>query len=232
MKFFNNRIFTKNPMTLAEAATVKPPAFRSLDQMLSDMNAAKAAPQTVVKTASVAAPAAAKAPVATKTAAAQPEKAAAASRTAESDVIEITSETDVRKLIGEAPAAAPARTASKDIQIKIAKQMDFREWEAEDIVKAWGQHGGDVRTCIKNVTAFKGSDNPEVYCGLMQVAANMAAAKLTRTAAAGKAGKAAKTASRSFVKISKLDDKSRAMLEKYFTMIYGKDYVESLLADY
>lgn len=125
-------------------------------------------------------------------------------------------------------------SASKPTQMKIAKRIDFRNWEAEDVVKAWGQHGS-IKACEKNVSSL--TDNPRLYCGLLQTASGMAKNKLEKLAAAKK-GKEKKQASAEkpakaiWKKLAKLTEKERAMLDKYWRKLYGDYYVDAMLSDY
>ena len=127
--------------------------------------------------------------------------------------------------------------------LKIAKQLDFRSWEAEDVVKAWEQHGS-IKGCIKNVT--KETSDPKTYCGLLQVASQVAGEIMVKKAKATKgqaktAKKNIKTSSETkkrdtnkgvWKKIAKLTDKERGMLKEYWAKLYGDKYVQSLLNDY
>jgi hypothetical protein len=116
--------------------------------------------------------------------------------------------------------------------LKVAKQIDFRNWEAQDVVKAWEQHGS-LANCVKNV----GSDtsDPKTYCGLLQVASQVAGDILVKKAKAKKPAKKAATekpTKGAWKKLAKLTEKERTMLEQYWRKLYGDKYVDSLLTDY
>ena len=116
--------------------------------------------------------------------------------------------------------------------LKVAKQIDFRNWEAQDVVKAWEQHGS-LENCVKNV----GSDtsDPKTYCGLLQVASQVAGEILIKKAKANKPAKKAsseKPQKGAWKKLAKLTEKERTMLEQYWRKLYGDKYVDSLLTDY
>lgn len=132
------------------------------------------------------------------------------------------------------PEAAPmaAAASGKAEILKVAKSLDFRGWNREDVVKAWGQHG-DFQKCVANV-AGKTSD-PKAYCGLLREASvestrlikeAAAAAKETKTAGVEKQEKVA------FKKLAKLTDKERSWLSKYWANLYGQDYVDAMMEDY
>jgi hypothetical protein len=116
--------------------------------------------------------------------------------------------------------------------LKVAKQIDFRNWEAEDVVKAWGQHGS-LENCVKNVA--KETDDPKTYCGLLQVASQVAGEIIVKKAKAKKPEKKAtseKQPKGAWKKLAKLTEKEKSMLEQYWRKLYGDKYVDSLLADY
>ena len=118
------------------------------------------------------------------------------------------------------------KKAATKVQLKVAKKLDFTQWKAEDVVKAWGQHGS-VEACMKNVK--DNVSDAKIYCGLLQVA-NNEAATLMKTASAANKKQASKGGQ--FIKISKLDESTKSWLKEYYTKIYGEDYVNSLLEDY
>lgn len=215
------------PISLEEAAKRSGSAqkVRSLDELLSDLKPKVASPEGQVKTASAAPIAAEVVAPEAKTIEAKKElpdfikeKIEEKKKDKDEDDVEVV-EVDEKKE-KDACMSKPA-----NVTLKVAKKLDFRSWTAEDVVKAWEQHGTPQK-CIENV-AGKVSD-PKTYCGLLQVAGSEAM-KVVKASAA----KQQKTASAStFVKISKLSDKDKSMLAKYYTRIYGKDYVDALLEDY
>jgi hypothetical protein len=107
--------------------------------------------------------------------------------------------------------------------IKMSKSLDFRGWEAEDVVKAWGQHGSHEK-CVANVKKLV--NEPATYCKLLHVASNKAAS-IVKTAAVKKASPKGV-----FKKLAKLSDEETAFLKKYWTELYGSEYVESMMKDY
>lgn len=228
MNFFTNRIVTK-PISLEEAVKKgkSTPKVRSLDEILSSSKTASAEAQ--VKTASAQASAApsaevaAPAPAPAAPAPAPEIKAAAApeAKVVEAAKVEVKDEIEVVEV--EQKPAVVAKPSN--VTLKVAKKLDFRGWSAEDVVKAWGQHG-DMQKCMANVAGSV--SDAKTYCGLLQVA-SAEAMKVVKASAAKQEKKASSSA---WVKISKLADKDRAMLAKYYTRIYGKDYVDALLEDY
>lgn len=224
MNFFTNRIVTKS-ISLKDAAAVTAPKVRSLDELLKDL---KSKNEAVVKTASAqVVPAAEVKKEEPKVVATAAPAKAEEPKVAETKVVEAKKEDDVEVVEIKEVKKPKAAASAPNITMKVAKKLDFRAWEAEDIVKAWGQHG-DVSKCIENV-AGQCSD-PKTYCGLLQVA-NNEATKIIKASSA-KATKTASAAPAQFIKISKMNDKDKAMLAKYYTRIYGKDYVDALLEDY
>lgn len=119
-------------------------------------------------------------------------------------------------------------TAKASVKLKVAKALDFRPWNAEDVVKAWEQHGS-LDTCVANVKG-KASD-PKTYCMLLKSASETAKGMMKTAAAAKKEEKQEKKAG-VFKKIAKLTDKEKSFLSKYFGKLYGDDYVSALLEDY
>lgn len=128
-------------------------------------------------------------------------------------------------------------TASSGKTLKIAKSCDFRSWTAEDVVKAWDQHGS-VEKCAKNVK--DDVSNPKMYCGLLQVASQVAKETIEKRANAKQGSpKVAKKPEKSKVaqkgvwkKLAKLTEKEKKMLGGYYRKLYGDKYVDSLLRDY
>ena len=108
--------------------------------------------------------------------------------------------------------------------LKVAKALDFREWEAKQVVDAWKQHG-DANKCIASVKG-KVSD-PKTYCGLLRVAAVEAGKVMTKVAAQKPVAKTAE-----YKKFAKLTANEQAFLTEYFKKLYGEDYVKALVGDY
>jgi len=119
-------------------------------------------------------------------------------------------------------APAPAMAAAKGT-LKIAKELDFRGWEAEKVASAWGEYGTSEK-CEATV-AGKTSD-PKKYCELIRVAANVATVKIAS------AKKEEKVASPAFQKIAKLPAAQLAWLKEYYSKYYGEKFVAALLGDY
>lgn len=233
MKFFNARIVTKQvPLGAALKAESKP--ARTLDEILADVKekgqvktAAAVAPQ--VKTAAVEAPVA----EAPKAEAPKAEEKKAEVKEAKKDLPDFIQkkidekagkkdedkkdEKDEKDEKKEEKASASPRT------IKMAKSLDFRGWEAADVVKAWGQHGSHEK-CVANVKKLV--NEPATYCKLLQVASNKAAS-IVKTAAVKKASPKGV-----FKKLAKLSDEETSFLKKYWTELYGAEYVESMMKDY
>lgn len=127
--------------------------------------------------------------------------------------------------VAKPPMPTPGAMASAKHTLKIASSLDFRNWEAQAVADAWKQHGS-VENCMANVASQ--TNDPKSYCGLLRVAATEAT-QVIKTAAAKKEEK---TATPLYQKIAKLDAEKLSGLREYFTLIYGKDYVEAMLADF
>lgn len=119
-------------------------------------------------------------------------------------------------------------SASSGKTIKIAKQLDFRSWEAQDVVKAWGQHGS-MDKCVENVKGH--TSDAKIYCKLLQVSSQLAKKSLTKTAKKQE-NHPKKAKKGTWMKVSKLTGKQRSMLEEYYRKLYGDMYVDALLRDY
>lgn len=119
-------------------------------------------------------------------------------------------------------------SAASSKSIKIAKQLDFRSWEAQDVVQAWGQHGS-MEKCVENVKGH--TTDAKVYCKLLQVSSQLAKKSLTKTAKKQK-NQPKKANKGTWLKVSKLTGKQRSMLESYYRKLYGDMYVDALLRDY
>lgn len=233
MNFFNNRIVMKPGVSIeAAVAAAKPaPQVRSLDDILADIDAKNkglktASTEATVKTAASEAPKAeaaaniepAPAPVSApvqKTASVQVEVKTAAAEAPKAEAAKV-----------ETPAPKPTKLA-----LKIAKSLDFRQWEAQDVVKAWGQHGS-YEKCCANVNG-KVSD-AKAYCGLLQVASQEAGRviKTAKLQAEQKVAAKEEVAEGRFKKLAKLTDKERSWLAKYWGQLYGDEYVKAMLEDY
>jgi hypothetical protein len=209
MKFYSNKISTKS-VSLEEAVkkAKEQPKVRSLDEIIADIKAKQVA--------------AAQAPQLAKTAAAQADKI---EKTAAKEPISV--KIAVSEELKEAakpakakkPEAKQAAVKNKFV-MKLAKELDFRAWEAQQVVEAWKQHAS-VEKCIANVGG-KASD-PQAYCKLLQTASVMAE-KVVKAASVKKPAE--------FKKFAKMTPDEEAFLRKYYTKYYGKDYVDSLLGDY
>ncbi len=244
------------------AKASQPKTVRSLDEILAEIDAKNKAVKTAgttTKTASVQPTAKAAAPVAAPVAAApkaEP-KVATASTTTTTNTSTVNVEVKVagmpdfikekieeKKGDGEKgedkkddkkddkPAfmgkkeEEKACSASANKTLKVAKKLDFRGWNAEEVVAAWGQHGS-MDKCVANVNG-KTSD-PKTYCGLLQIA-SVEAGKMVKAASTEAAKAAPKPAV--FKKIAKLTEKEKSFLNKYYTKLYGSEYVNALLENY
>jgi hypothetical protein len=249
MKFIT-KLITAPALSLEEAVrkAKDAPKPRTLDEILADIDGQKqvktaAASAPVVKEAEKkeeapakveAAPVAAAAPVAeTKVevkVAMEEKKAAGAGNFGDKKAPPFGKKEEEKKEEGkddkkdDKKEEEKACEASKaGIKLKVAKSLDFRPWNAEDVVKAWGQHGS-LDACVANVKG-KASD-PKTYCMLLK-AASETAKGMMKTATSKKEKKAGV-----FKKIAKLTDKEKSFLSKYFGKLYGDDYVSALLEDY
>jgi hypothetical protein len=240
MKMISNRIYsTPTTASLEEVAKKAqdqaPP--RDVDQILADLAKAKGQVKTASKTAGPG-----EAP--TKEAEA-PEEVEVVAVDDDPEVMELPPEEEGPPLepLGEEESKAyfpeeeappPATAAKKGVTLKVAKKHDFRDWEAEDVVKAWGRHG-DMKTCV---AAMKGqASDPQLYCGLLRTAGDMAMRVVKRAAAeaakeektAGKEGEAKRA---TFRKLAKLTGKDLQLLRQYWANLYGEDYVTAMLGEY
>ena len=232
MKFVTDRISTKS-ISLEDAVKhqkeAKPQPQRTLDEILAGIKQANAvklaaanAPK-VVEAAKVEAPKA----EAPKTEAPKAEvkvaevKAEVKTAAAKAE-IKIAAELTEKK--PEAPKAAPKAAAPKGVTLKVAKALDFREWEAKQVVDAWKQHG-DINKCIASVKGK--TSNPKTYCNLLRVAAVEATKVMTKVASQKPVAKTAE-----YRKFAKLTANEQSFLRDYFQKLYGKDYVEAMLGDY
>ncbi len=132
-----------------------------------------------------------------------------------------------------ASTAKPAKqAAATKVQLKVAKALDFRGWDANGVVKAWGEHG-TIEACCKNVSG-KVSD-AKTYCGLLQVAASEAG-RMTKEAASKKETKQASSEKQHknarFKLIAKMTDDEISRMKAYWTEMYGEEYAKSMLEDY
>lgn len=250
MKFYSDRIRI-TPISLEEAAARAKDAksVSSLDEILAKIDNQKqvktaAAATPVVKTAE-AAPAKVEEPKAEVKTAAVEEKKANLDNLGDAKAPPFGKKEEEKKDEPKKDEKGEKKEDKKDepekeemkkeesakpVSLKVAKSLDFRGWEAEDVVKAWGQHG-NFEKCCANV---KGKVNDEkTYCGLLQVASNEAG-KIIKQAAAEKqekvASKVEKTAR--FKKLAKLTEEERAALAKYWGQMYGEGYVKAMLEDY
>lgn len=251
MKFFNSRIVTSNVNledAVKKASATEPKAARSLDDMIADLEAQNEQVKTAGSETNV------------KTATADAVKDSEPTEATTEVKVEVGS--DLKKEAagienippekrakpfgkdseedGEAEEAKCAEEGKKEDKeasgnktLKVAKKIDFRNWEAEDVVKAWNQHGS-VEACMKNVE--KSTDNPKIYCGLLQVASKVAQETLEKhakkDAASKTAGKKTQQKSGTWKVLAKLTDKEHSMLDKYWRKLYGDYYVDAMLSDY
>lgn len=250
MKFFNSRIVTTDISledAVKKAQQTKPQEAKSLDELIADIDAKNrnvktAATTAETKTAEVKPATEVKVEVSEdlkKEAKGLPEalkehqfkaKGEEDGEKKEEDKEEDEDEKEKEKEKEDAKCAGD-KCASTSKTLKIAKSLDFRGWEAEDVVKAWDQHSS-LEGCIKNVTGH--ADDPKMYCGLLQVASQMAKDTLVKKANAQKKHKKAeKSKSKGVWKVlAKLTDKERSMLDEYWRKLYGDYYVDAMLADY
>lgn len=242
MKFFNSRIVTKT-VQLADALKADKKPDRKLDEVLADIKS-----KGQVKTASSGAQ--------VKTAEDQVKTASSEAqvKTAEDNLVDTpmaSSENEVKEAKKKLPpeflenikgkggkkkekeeakcADNEAKCASSAPKtLKMAKSLDFRQWAAEDVVTAWGQHGS-FEKCVANVDGLV--NEPKTYCKLLQVASGKADA-IVKTAA--KKAAATKKASPKgvFKKLAKLSDDELSFLREYWRNLYGDEYVDSMTKDY
>jgi hypothetical protein len=259
--FINDRIITKK-VDLKDLKTVQPKKARSLDEILAEIDAKNKATKTAgsnasVKTASTqvqapAAPAAEAPKVATASTNAKTvnvevkvagmpdfikekieEKKGDGDKKDEGKEEKKDDKPAFMEKKEEEKACSMAASAPKTM--KVAKKLDFRGWKAEEVVAAWGQHGS-MDKCIANVTAAKNDKgdaactDPKLYCGLLQVASTEAG-KMVK-AASTEAPKTEQPKPSVFKKIAKLSDKEKSFLSKYYSKLYGSEYVAALLENY
>jgi len=255
MKLFGNKIVTKTPIPLAEALAKKASKVRTLDEILADIDAKKkasAAPAPEAKPVVAAAQPTAPAKVEPK-----PELKAEAKVEVKANLENLgdkkappfgSDKKDDKKEKEEASTdKTPEKTDKKDDKkekeeccasakptiLKMAKSLDFRDWEAEDVINAWQQHGS-FEKCVSNVQKL--TSDAKTYCSLLKEA-SVVADKVIKVAAQQKQVKTnaarveiKKTAI--FKKIAKMTEKERTWLRGYFSNLYGPAYVEAMLSDY
>lgn len=253
--FFTDRIDLSKPKSLEEIAKSGASKVTSLDELLAGIDAKNkgvvktAAAEATVKTASTEAPVveAPKAEVKAEAAAPVQEKVAEHKVLLPKGVAEKDFEEDEEGKGGEGDPeneedlsfkgkggkGAPwmkNKKASK-VSLKIAKSLDFTSWKAEEVVKAWAQHG-TFEKCCANV-AGKTTD-AKAYCGLLSVASQESDKVIKTAAFKAKQASEVKTEeapSGTFKKIAKLSEKERGWLGKYWTTVYGPEYAKAMLED-
>jgi hypothetical protein len=216
MKFYGNRLFTK-AISLQEAidkAKAKPPV-RSIDQMLAEFDSKKSEAQ--VKTAANVAR----------------EAVEVASNKTEDAALKLVAEGKALTLEQAKKQLSETKEAKKEpMVLKIAKSLDFRKFEPEEVVKTWGQY----QTMDKCVASVKGKTNdPKTYCSLLALAnkQSLERVKTSSTAETKKVeAKKAEEMKPFFKKIAKLTAEEKSFLSKYFAKIYGQPFVDALLTDY
>ena len=254
MKFISNRLVTKS-VTLEEAlAKAKSPVVaRSLDDMLGALDKQN----KQVKVAAAAQPvktAEAKAPEATVKVAEVPEsfkehqfkpkgekddgekkedkkedgEKKEEKKDDKPDFLKDKEEKKEDKKDDKKEGCSACAATKAPVVLKIAQSLDFRGWEAPDVVTVWKQHGS-IEKCMENVQKL--ASDPRTYCGLLK-AASVEAEKVMVKVASAKAQEPAKKTAATFRKIAKLTDKEKSWLRDYFTNLYGPEYVEALLSDY
>lgn len=244
MQFVTSKIKTTVPVGLGEATQKK--EARPLDEILDGLRASKQ-----VKTAAMGAPVGA-APVGTEVeeacgscgkmaepngmeveqAAAAPvqtEEACMAGDVGEVEVaaVEPLAEEESKGLF-EDPLEQedqPLFASAKPTILKVAKKADFRQWNPENVIKAWKGFGSQE----KCVVAMKGQTNdPKKYCFLLQTASEEAH-KFIKTA---KKEEKVTAPQGVFKKIASLPDKDRNELYNYWKGLYGEAYAKAMLDNY
>lgn len=201
MEFITDIIMSQPGKSLQEIAeeAKKAPKVRSLDEIL----AAQKAP--VVKTASA--------------------EQATASEAAETPAAEKPAE-EQEPVVEEIKEEPKVEAQGKGKTLKLAKSIDFRTWKSpSDVILAWDQHGS-VEKCAKNVAKL--TNDPKLYCGLLQVASEEAH-KVVKLAAQKQ--QTTKKASK-FMRIAELPKKEKSRLAKYFLSLYPPEFVDALLGEY
>jgi hypothetical protein len=219
MNFFSNRIVTSSALSLEEAArkAKEAPAVRSLDQILSDLDNQNKGIKTASSAATV------------KTAAKEEKEEEKAEKKTEKAEKAEKKEKKAEEKEEKAEEKEAASKKPTKLALKVASSLDFRSWEATDVVRAWEQHGS-FQKCCKNV-AGKAND-PRAYCGLLQVASTEAS-RIVKTAklnAQKKTANSEKPQGR-FQKLAKLSEKDRNLLASYWEKLFGPAYVKAMLED-
>lgn len=216
MKLITDRI-RLGTISLEEAGKKAQEAtkVRSLDELLTDLKKAQLEP--VVKTASVGG--------STVKTAEKEEKEEKDED--EVEVVEVKGEPKKEKKKKKEEDDEEDKRASTKPVLKVAKKLDFRHWEAENIVKAWNGYK-DIKGCIVSVQGYVNS--PKVYCGLLQVA-SQEASKMIKSAKKAEPKKK-ESSSNGFMKLAKMNKEQVQLLREYFEPLYGKTYTDSLLGDY
>lgn len=214
MRLITSRIMTKS-VSLEDALKVAPPKIRSLDEILATVKQTKTA--------------AAEAAVVTAAVKEEPKVEVKAEPKVEV-VAKAETKVEVKTAEFKEEPKAEVKTAQpKKPTLKMASSLDFRNWEAKEVVSAWGQHG-TVTACMKNTA--DSTNNPKLYCELLQVAASVATEKIQKTAKT-ETPKTEKVASGpSWKKFAKLAPKEKQLVVDFFSKLYGKDYVEAMVTDY
>ena len=217
--FSQDRVFTKS-VNLADIGKTKKVNL-SLDQILENID------KKNVKVASSSAPVVKTAAVESKTVVKVAD--AVAPVTATEEIV------DVQPTVAE-KVEAPV-VAAKEIELKVAKSLDFRELDASQVTAMWDAYKTDEE-CIKKV-AGKASD-PKTYCNLLKVASTYAGqiiktaneAKNIKKEVKASVTKQNQTKAPQFKSLAKLSKDEMKDFKEYFGKLYPADYVEALLSDY
>lgn len=156
----------------------------------------------------------------------------------ESKAVEVDEVDDSEIVELEENSKAKEKKASKKpVVLKVAKKDDFRQWTAEDVVKAWDNYG-NMKACVASTKDR--ISNPDIWCGLLRVASTEAG-KILKAASqknkkqkkqAKKQEEAPKESKVAFRKIAKLPKKDLQLLRGYWARLYGEDYVAAMLDEY
>lgn len=215
MKFFSSKISTQT-VSLKDALenAKNAPKVRSIDEIIASTKALKtaAASSPIIKTASVQV------------------------KVAKEEVEEVEEDEDKKdegdgkfnflEFIKKKKEEKKEASSNQTVKLAMKSDLDFRGWTAEKVVGAWGA-AGNMANCVASVKGL--TNNPSMYCGLLQVAAKTAD-KVIKSAASARTEKVATAPA--FKKLAKLSEKERSRVYNYWKDQYGEKYAKAMLENY
>lgn len=132
-------------------------------------------------------------------------------------------EEDAAKAESEEAAEVEKVASSKKV-LKLASSINFTEWkDASQVVAAWEGHGS-YQKCCDNVAGK--TNDPKLYCGLLQVAAKEAKS-LVKSAATTKVSEVEPK----MISLAKLTKEQKQIIREVWEKVLPKEYVDQMLAD-